>query len=158
MTSPAPDLYTEDAFFFVAADDTGGEDGDRLPGSPEHQFSLFADYTYGLSGGQDLVLRGGASYTSDILQRVGSIANGETLDGYLLTNASVSYQEDNWSLTLYANNLLDEYAEATITGTGASVQTFQDDFGAGGTHVFRGFRPTPIPPRVIGLRAAYSFE
>lgn len=156
LTSPAPDLFTANAFFSVAADDTGGEDGDRLPGSPEHQFSLFADYTYGLSGGQDLVLRAGASYTSDILQRVGSIANGETLDGYLLTNASLSYQEDNWSLTLYANNLLDEYAESTITGTGASVQTFQD--GDGGSHVFRGFRPTPIPPRVIGLRAAYTFD
>jgi outer membrane receptor protein involved in Fe transport len=158
LTSPAPGLYTENAFFSVAADDTGGVDGDRLPGSPEHQASVFADYTYGLSDGQDLVLRAGASYTSDILQRVGSIANGETLDGYLLTNASVSYQEDNWSLTLYANNLLDEYAEATITGTGASVQTFQDDFGAGGTHVFRGFRTTPIPPRVVGMRASYTFE
>ncbi|GGX73137.1 TonB-dependent receptor [Litorimonas cladophorae] len=158
LTSDAPGLYTENAFFSVAADDTGGVDGDRLPGSPEHQFSLFADYTHGLSGGQDLVARAGLSYTSDILQRVGSIANGETLDGYLLTNASISYQEDNWSLTLYANNLFDEYAEATITGTGASVQTFRDDFGDGGLHVFRGFRPTPIPPRVIGMRASYTFE
>lgn len=158
LTSDAPGLYTEDAFFGITADNTGGIDGDRLPGSPEHQFSLFGDYTQGLSGGQDIVYRAGLSYTSDILQRVGSIANGETLDGYLLANASISYQEENWDLTLYANNLFDEYAEATISGTGASVQTFRDDFGAGGTHVFRGFRPTPIPPRVIGLRATYTFE
>ena len=158
LTSDAPDLFTEDAFFSVAANDTGGVDGDRLPGSPEHQFSLFGDYTQGLSGGQDLVYRAGVSYTSDILQRVGSIANGETLDGYLLANASISYQEDNWDLTIYANNLFDEYAEATITGTGASVQTFRDDFGAGGLHVFRGFRPTPIPPRVVGMRATYTFK
>lgn len=158
LTSAAPGLYSEDAFFSVAADNTGGVDGDRLPGSPEHQFSLFGDYTMGLSGGQDLVFRAGASYTSDILQRVGSIANGETLDGYFLANASISYQEDNWDLTLYANNLFDEYAEATITGTGASVQTFRDDFGAGGSHVFRGFRTTPVPPRVVGMRATYTFK
>lgn len=158
LTSDAPDLYTANAFYNIAADDTGGVDGDRLPGSPEHQFSLFGDYTQSLNNGKDIVYRAGLSYTSDILQRVGSIANGETLDGYLLTNASISLQDDDWDLTLYANNLLDEYAEATITGTGASVQTFRDDFGAGGTHVFRGFRPTPIPPRVIGLRATYSFK
>jgi len=158
LTSDAPGLYTENAFYNIAANDTGGVDGDRLPGSPEHQFSLFGDYTQGLSGGQDLIYRAGLSYTSDILQRVGSIANGETLDGYLLANASISYQEENWDLTLYANNLFDEYAEATITGTGASVQTFRDDFGAGGSHIFRGFRPTPIPPRVIGMRATYTFK
>jgi len=158
LTSPAPGLYTENEFFSVAVNDTGGVDGDRLPGSPEHQFSLFGDYTMGLAGGQDLIIRAGGSYTSDILQRVGSIANGETLDGYFLANASISYQEDDWNLTLYANNLFDEYAEATITGTGASVQTFRDDFGAGGLHVFRGFRPTPIPPRVMGVRASYTFK
>lgn len=158
LTSAAPGLYTENAFYNIAADDTGGEDGDRLPGSPEHQFSVFGDYTYGLDNGQDLVFRVGGSYTSDILQRVGSIANGETLDGYFLANASVSYQTDNWTLSLYSNNLFNEYAEATITGTGASVQTFRDDFGAGGTHVFRGFRPTPIPPRVVGLRTTYKFQ
>lgn len=156
LTSAAPGLYSEDAFYGVAADDTGGVDGDRLPGSPEHQFSLFADYTHGFSDRADLVYRAGVSYTSDILQRVGSIANGETLDGYFLANASISYKEDNWDLTLYANNLFDEYAEATITGTGASVQTFLD--GDGGSHIFRGFRPTPIPPRVIGLRATYTFK
>ena len=140
------------------ANDTGGVDGDRLPGSPEHQFSLFADYTQDLGEGQDLVYRAGLTYTGDILQRVGSIANGETLDSYVLANASISYQQENWGLTLYANNLFDEYAEATITGTSASVQTFQDGFGSGGTHVFRGFRPTPIPPRVIGLRGTYRFK
>jgi outer membrane receptor protein involved in Fe transport len=156
LTSAAPDLFSVDDFYNITADNNGGQDGDRLPGSPEHQFSLFADYTYGLSGGQDLVYRGGVSYTSDILQRVGSIANGETLDGYLLANASISYQEDNWNLTLYANNLFDQYAEATITGTGAAVQTFLDEDG--GSHIFRGFRPTPIPPRVIGLRASYTFD
>lgn len=158
LTSPAPGLFSEDSFFNVTADDTGGVEGDRLPGSPEHSFSIFGDYTFDLPGGQDLVYRAGASYTSDILQRVGSIANGETLEGYLLANASITYKEDNWDLTLYANNLFNQYAEATITGTGASVQTFRDDFGAGGTHIFRGFRTTPIPPRVIGMRATYTFK
>lgn len=156
LTSPAPGLFTEDAFFSIAADDTGGEEGDRLPGSPEHQFSLFGDYTYGLESGNDVVARAGLSYTSDILQRVGSIANGETLDGFLLANASVSYVTDNWNLTLYSNNLFNEYAESTITGTGRSVQTFTDENG--GSHLFRGFRPTPIPPRVVGLRASYKFQ
>ncbi|RKQ71876.1 outer membrane receptor protein involved in Fe transport [Litorimonas taeanensis] len=158
LTSDAPDLYSPNAFYNVDAGDTGGVDGDRLPGSPEHQFSLFGDYTYGLESGQDLVYRAGVSYTSDILQRVGSIANGETLDGYFLANMSLSYVADNWDLTVYANNLFDEYAETTITGTSASIQTYRDGFGTGGTHLFRGFRPTPIAPRVVGMRATYSFK
>jgi len=156
LTSPAPGLYSEDAFYGVEAGDTGGQTGDRLPGSPEHQVSVFSVYTQELSNSRDMVYRLGASYTGDILQRVGSIANGETLDSYIVANGSVSYQTDDWSLTLYANNLLNEYAESTITGTGRAVQRFTD--GNGGSHVFRGFRPTPIAPRVVGLRAAYKFD
>lgn len=159
LTGEAPGLYSVgNGFYNIQADDTGGKDGDRLPGSPKHQFSAFGDFTQSAFGDLDLIYRAGMSYTGDVLQRVGSIANGETLDGYLLANASITLQDDNWSLALYANNLFDEYAEATITGTGASVQTFRDDFGAGGLHVFRGFRPTPIPPRVIGMRATFKFD
>lgn len=159
LTSDAPDLYSVgNGFYNIQPGDTAGLDGDRLPGSPKHQFSLFGDYTQILPSGRDLVYRAGLSYTGDVLQRVGSIANGETMDGYLLANASITLQDDNWTFALYANNLFDEYAEATITGTGASVQTFRDDFGSGGLHVFRGFRPTPIPPRVIGLRGTYRFD
>lgn len=156
LTSPAPDLYNESAFFDITAAETGGQDGDRLPGSPEHQFSVFGDYTQPLTSGNDLVYRLGVSYTGDVLQRVGSIANGETLDSYTMVNGSVSYAADNWTLTLYANNLLDTYAEGTITGTSASVQFVSDSNG--GQHLFRGLKPTPLPPRVIGLRANYRFD
>ena len=156
LTSAAPDLYSEDAFFGVAAGDTGGEDGDRLPGSPEHQFSVFADYNQSLASGRDVTYAFGASYVGDVLQRVGSIANGETLEAYTLANGSVTLTDESWSLTAYVNNMFNQYAESTITGTGQSVQTFSD--WDGGTHVFRGFRATPIAPRVIGMRAAYKFE
>ncbi len=180
LTSAAPNLISTDGFYGVNPDASdaatcpvdgngdfitptnplclgaGGKDGDRLPGSPEHQFSIFGDYTQNISSEYDIVYRLGGSYTSDIFQRVGSIANGETLDGYLLANASISLENDNWNLTLYSNNLFNEYAESTITGTGRSIQSFTDTDG--GSHIFRGFRPTPIPPRVIGMRASYKFQ
>ena len=64
-----------------------GQDGDRLPGSPETQFSLFASYDIPLANGQDLHLNGSYSWQDDVLSRAGGRGSSLTLDSFGVANA-----------------------------------------------------------------------
>ncbi len=126
-----------------------GEAGDRLPGSPEHQFSVFGTYDVELSGGRDLAFNLGYAWQSDVLTRTGGRGNSLTLDSFGIANASAVYDAGPWSATLYVNNLFDEFAETGAVSTslsnqivlGSSVRSF-------GTHI--------APPRAIGLRFSWD--
>ena len=126
-----------------------GEAGDRLPGSPEHQFSVFGTYDVELSGGRDLAFNLGYAWQSDVLTRTGGRGSSLTLDSFGLANASAVYDAGPWSATLYVNNLFDEFAETGAVSTslsnqivlGSSVRSF-------GTHI--------APPRAIGLRFSWD--
>lgn len=123
--------------------------GDRLPGSPKHQFSVFGAYEQPLYSG-NLYVNGGLSYQGDVLSRVGARGSSLTLDGFARLNASIGYEQDNWSLTAYAENLLDDYSESSVNSSSLSNQTIS------GASV-RSFRTSVLPPRVIGARFKYNF-
>ncbi len=122
-----------------------GKAGDRLPGSPEHQFSVFGSYGVELSGGRDIAFNLGYAWQSDVLTRTGARGSSLTLDSFGVANASAVYDAGPWTATLYVNNLLDEYVETGAVSTslsnqivlGSSVRSF-------GTHI--------APPRAIGIR------
>ncbi|MGB5330964.1 MAG: TonB-dependent receptor, partial [Woeseiaceae bacterium] len=59
-----------------------GQAGDRLPGSPETQFSLFGSYTHAMSGGNMIVVDGGYAWQDDVLSLAGARGNSLTLDSY----------------------------------------------------------------------------
>ncbi|MDX2238081.1 MAG: TonB-dependent receptor [Hyphomonadaceae bacterium] len=88
-------------------------DGTRLPGTPEHQLIVAADYlvpTETLLG--DVNFHADVSYRSDITTYA-DVTNPDftTLDGYTVINTAVSFErEDGWRGRLYVNNLADEYA------------------------------------------------
>ena len=126
-----------------------GQPGDRLPGSPETQFSLFGSYTHQLSGGNMIVIDGGYAWQDDVLSLVGGRGNSLTLDSFGRASLSVGYQAENWSVTAYADNLFDDYSESSVFNTPLFNQRVS------GANV-RYFRTNVLPPQTLGIRFKYA--
>lgn len=150
LTAPVPDLVRTitPPGFGTAFED--GESGDRLPGSPENQFSLFATYEQPFMDGE-LLWNLGYAWQDDVLSRAGGRGDGLTLDAFGIANASVVYDAGNWKAALFANNLFDEFAETGVTSTSLSNQTVS------GASV-RSYYTNVAPPRAIGVRFSWDFD
>lgn len=128
-----------------------GRDGDRLPGSPKTQFSIFGDYAHPLENGDSIMLNAGYSWQSNVLSFTGARAGSFTLPSYGRANIALGYQADNWSMTGYVDNLLNDFSETSAANTPLSNQTIA------GANVRR-FRTNVLPPRSIGARFKYKFQ
>jgi outer membrane receptor protein involved in Fe transport len=139
LTTYSPGLVSgEDAFA-----------GDRLSGTPEHQFSLELGHERQLQSGWNLDFGYSATATSDVLTRVGMRNGGERLGGYTVHNLAVSVGKDRWLATLYADNVTDKYAETAVRLEPSSIRDVS------GFDVRRYFRNV-LRPRTIGLEFRYS--
>lgn len=149
LTAPVPDLVrTIVAGGGFATTFEDGQAGDRLPGSPESQFSIFAIYEQPFWNG-DLLWNIGYAWQDDVLSRAGGRGSGLTLDAFGITNASVVYDAGDWKGALFVNNLFDEYAETGVTGTILSNQTVS------GANV-RSYYTNIASPRAIGVRFSWD--
>ena len=128
-----------------------GRDGDRLPGSPKTQYSVFGDYEHPLGNGDSIMVNAGYAWQSDVLSFTGARAGSFTLPSYGRANIAVGYQADNWSLTGYVDNLFNDFSETSASNTPLSNQTIE------GANVRR-FRTNVLPPRSIGARMKYKFK
>jgi iron complex outermembrane receptor protein len=84
------------------------------------------------------------------LSRPGGRANGLTLDSFGVANTSAVYETEQYSVTLYINNLFDEFAETGVQSTQLSNQNVS------GANV-RSFLSNVLTPRTIGMRFNYRF-
>ena len=124
----------------------------RLPGSPEQQGSFAVNYERPLTDNINFEFSWNVTAVGDILTRTGGRGGGVTLDGYTLHNARVALTdpEANWTVTLYANNLFDEFIETNARSTPLFNQTLTD--AANGPVYVRSFYTDVSPPRSIGVR------
>ena len=132
----------------------GGADafrGDRLSGAPRNQGSLLASYATLLGEGAAFELLYGYTYVGDVLTRIGLRAGGETLPAYDLHNLSASISRGDWTLTLYAENLLDEYAVTGVRQTPGKIGLTGDGFQS------RRYFANVLTPRRAGVRFRYAF-
>ena len=113
--------------------------------------SLLASYGVLLGGGAALELLYGYTYVGDVLTRIGPRAGGETLPTYDLHNLSASVSKDDWRLTFYADNLLDEYAVTGVRQTPGQIGVTEDGFRA------RRYFANVLAPRRVGARIRYTF-
>lgn len=136
-----------------------GEKGDRLPGAPEHQIAIGAKYSTDVLDDKMLDVNFGYTYQSDLITRVGLKNDGQTIDGYGLANLSATLSDESWSVTLYVNNLLDEYAVTSVRRSQADIGNakFADDV-ANGVELQRNFGYFISTPRTIGVKFDYKFE
>ncbi|KCZ54342.1 TonB-denpendent receptor [Hyphomonas beringensis] len=156
LTADAPGLVSTisvPGFSTVLLD---GKDGDRLPGSPEDQFSVFGSYLMPLENGAEVTFNAGYTWQGDVLSRTGALGDGLTLDSYGVANVSAVYDTGDWQATFFVNNLFDEYYETGVVGTRLYNQTLTDD--AGGPVYVRTYYTFVGAPRAVGVRFKYKFE
>jgi hypothetical protein len=77
------------------------------------------------------------------------------LPAYSIHNASARLSGASWSLTFYAKNIWDEFAESGAVSSTRNNLTFTDD--AGGPVFVRSHYTDVLPPRQIGLRMTYDW-
>lgn len=132
-----------------------GQAGDRLPGAPESQFSLFGTYDVPLADNRALTFRAGYTWQDEILTRTGGRGSSVSVPSIGLTNASVTYDAGKWTASLYAKNLFDEYNITGVVSTPLSNQVVSDFNGDPVT--VRSHYYSLGAPRTIGVRFAYEF-
>jgi len=145
LTRDAPGLFTGDD----AYDGADAFKGDRLSATPEHQVGFELRNRRVLNNGWDLDVSYGVTTTSDVLTKVGMRSGGERLAGYSIHSASIRLSRDQWSATLYADNLTDKYASTSVRMDPSAI------FDSGGFAVRRYYRNV-LRPRTIGLEFRYS--
>jgi len=124
--------------------------GDRLPGSAKNSGSLGATYTTPVMDG-DLIANWTATYRGSVVTRLGwDRAYGDKLPGYVLHRASLTYETDTYSVTLFANNIFDEYAVAAVDNDRSRI-------GVNDGVAVRYYRQTVISPRTFGIEGRFRF-
>ena len=124
--------------------------GDRLPGSTKNSGSLGVNYTMPVLGG-DLTADWTATYRGDVVTRLGwDRGYGDKLDGFILHRASLSWQNDTFTIGLFGNNLFNKYAITSIANDRSRI-------GVNDGVRLRYFRRTVITPRTFGLELRVKY-
>ncbi|MES2302115.1 MAG: TonB-dependent receptor [Pseudomonadota bacterium] len=124
--------------------------GDRLPGSTKHSGSLGATYSIPMGEGS-IVTDWTATYRGDVVTRLGwDRAYGDKLPGYVLHRASIAYEADRYSIGLFANNIFDKYAVASVANDRSRV-------GLNDGVLLRYYKKTVINPRTFGIEARFKY-
>lgn len=136
-----------------------GKNGDRLPGSPERQFSFGLKYTTDVFNGQLLDIVYGLTAQSDVITKVGQRADGEDIPGFSLSNLSATISDDNWAVSLYVDNLFDKYAVTSVRRDKADIgyaRYFEKISNRPDLQRNYGYYLTE--PRKVGIKFTYTFD
>ncbi|MFQ3190340.1 MAG: iron complex outermembrane receptor protein [Paraglaciecola sp.] len=135
-----------------------GEKGDRLPGAPEHQLSFGLSYETEVLNDKLLAINYGITVQSDVYTKVGLKADGEILPGYALSNLSAKLSDEAWSITLYADNLFDKYANTGVRRDKAwAGEAMFESQNRALPELQRTYGHYITRPRTVGLRFNYNF-
>ena len=159
LTADAPYLFgqTGDTSGPIR-DHYDGKDGDRLPGSAEHQFSLGLVYSTEVWN-KDLDISYGLVAQSDSYSTLGLRANGEVIPGYALSNLTAKLAEDKWAVTFYIDNLFDKYGHTSVRRDQGDIgfATFPELNSNGYADLQRNYGYYLLTPRTVGLKFSYKF-
>jgi outer membrane receptor protein involved in Fe transport len=133
--------------------------GDRLPGSPESQFSFGMKYSTEVLDGKLLDVIYGFTAQSDVYSKIGNRESGEAISGYGLSNISASISDDDWAITLYVDNLFDKYAFSSVRRDQGDIGlAIAPDTESNRPDIQRNYGHYLVNPRKIGLKFTYNFE
>ena len=143
LTNDAPGLLPEGADAFK---------GDRLSDAPEHRAGLIVSWGRRILDDLLLDLSYDYAWTGSVLTRIGGREGGERLPGYGLHGLSMSLSNgsSSWTATLYAENLLDEYAVISAAGTPMDIRNVTG-------FALRSYTSSVLQPRRVGLRLRAAF-
>ncbi|MFN3834396.1 MAG: TonB-dependent receptor [Glycocaulis sp.] len=118
--------------------------GDRLPSVPRANYSLTADYGWGLQNGWDARVGGGIRWVGDRNVSYPGAVNFMQLDSYYSVDLNAEISNGSWSLRGYVRNLTDE--DVYLSGV-----RMTDAFGSP-TFVMSSL----LQPRTVGLVLSVS--
>lgn len=124
--------------------------GDRLPGSTKNSGTLGATYTYPLDNGADLIGNWTAVYRGGVYSSVGLRGGGERIPSFVTHRATLTYQTDNYDLSLFANNIFDKYAVTALSNS-------RIENGVNDGVALRFFNQAVLTPRVVGVEGRFRF-
>lgn len=125
-------------------------DGDRLPGSAKNSGSLGVTYIAPMVDG-DLIANWTAVYRGNVVSRLGyDRAFGDLIPSFTTHRASVGYEWDTVSLSLFATNIFDN--DAIVSVANDRSRTGLND----GVRL-RYYRQVPLAPRTVGVEVRTRF-
>ena len=146
------------------------EKGDRLPGTPRHQGTLFVNYNKALNADLELTVDYGLTAQSNVLTKLGRGGNccrpfdgvtsfvnpgpGESLSGFDVHYATIALSGERWDARLYANNL---WNKEQVTGVRAD-RSLVTRAGGVSDYAIRRYFNYVLTPREIGLDFRYRFN
>ena len=164
LTSLSPSIDLQLGYSYTDAEltadlvqpQTGGviaEDGQRLPGTAEQIITVGLIHSTQING-MDLVSRINGYYQSDSTNYISETSSLQAEhDGFSLWSANSTLVMDQWTMSLYAKNLLNEEG---VTGNYPSAY-MSNDTGAYEYYFGNNQRQYITQPRTIGLSLGYSF-
>ena len=134
----------------------GDVSGNRLPQTPTHQFIATAQVTAPV-GGLEFFARGDLAYESKRYSQVDNL--NHTGDSYNL-NVSLGIERPEWSLTLFARNLLNDKTPLVVTRLldfNRFLTRVNPFTGLNQTTFFRDFAVSAPRKQQFGVTFAYNF-
>lgn len=125
-------------------------DGDRLPGSAKNAGALGATYTMPAMDG-NIVANWTATYRGSVVSRLGwDRAYGDKIPSYVLHRASLGYETDTYSVSLFANNIFDKYAVVSVANDRSRI-------GVNDGVAVRYYGQSVVNPRTFGIEARIKY-
>ena len=121
--------------------------GNRLERAPRGAATATLTYTHPIADGSNLIAELAAQYQG---KRYFDQYNAQFFDSFVNTDARLTWERENWSVTAYVENLFDD-------DTIRSGFTQGDFFGLFSSPGSRSYVVTPPDPVRGGLRASYRF-
>lgn len=125
-------------------------DGDRLPGTPKHSGAAAVNYNRDIAYGLELNAGWTVVYTGEIYSKIGLRGSGEVIPDYWLNKAQIGVSKDNWEVSLFADNIFDEYA---ITSVSNDFSTVGQVDGVTKRYYAYGV----LRPRTVGMEFRYKY-
>ncbi|RMF10438.1 MAG: TonB-dependent receptor, partial [Alphaproteobacteria bacterium] len=89
--------------------------GNKTPNNPKYTLNIGAEYALGVGDGAMLRLRGDYLRVGTIYYEIDNVLHSPARDS---VDARLSYERDNWSITVWAKNLTDERWAISAFGQG----------------------------------------
>jgi len=137
------------SFLFVGGDPTSEiPKGNRLPGGAEHELLVAANYSIPLNG-SEIFLYADASYRSEVLSNFKDLPQVPAMsfaefDAFTLFSAAITWAKDDYSISLFGNNLSNERGTSSVM-TASFFGERDQGWGV-------------IRPRTFGVRLNWHFE
>ena len=126
-------------------------DGARLPATPENTFSVSLDYTHTMDNGLYWITQMNGYFQSDTLNALGDGKYQADIDAFSLWGLSTRISADDWDVTLYVKNLLNEDGVTGVIPESAMGTDPAENFLGNSSKDYIS------QPRTIGLSATYRF-